>query len=345
MSTAKCLFVVAVVLLASRLVRKNLKMKTKIVWLAAWAWAAVVTAAEVRVGIIGCDTSHALAFTETWNNPEANGHVPGFKVVAAYRGGSPDIPQSVKLRDEIVPKLQEKYGVKFYDTIDELCKNVDVVCLESLDGRPKLDQIKPVLKAGKRVFVDKPMGASLKQVSDMFRLARQARMPIFTASSLRFASNTVAVKRGAVGVVTNAITYGPCEVEPHHPDLYWYGIHGVEALCTIMGPGCQTVQWGTNAQGKVEVVATWVGGRVGVFREDKNFHGRAYGRKGETDAGDWDGYVPLVQEISKYFTTGLPPMLPQETLEVFAFMDAAEVSKKHGGTPVPLQTVMQTLRR
>jgi predicted dehydrogenase len=320
-------------------------MKTKLAGLAVWAWVAAVTAAEVRVGIIGCDTSHALAFTETWNNPEAPGHVPGFKVVAAYRGGSPDIPQSVKLQEEVVPKLKEQYGVKFYDTIEELCKNVDVVCLESLDGRPKLEQLRPVLRAGKRVFVDKPMGASLKQVSDMFRLARQARQPMFTASALRFASNTVAVKRGAIGGVTNAVAYGPCETEPHHPQLFWYGFHGVEALFTMLGPGCQTVQWGTNSHGNIEVVATWMGGRVGVFREDKTFHGTASGRTGELAAGNWDGYAPLVDAISKYFTTGIPPVMPQETLEVFAFMQAAEESRRLGGTPVNARELLQDLRR
>jgi predicted dehydrogenase len=323
----------------------NVTMKKLFVCLAAWLGAWAVTAAEIRVGIIGCDTAHVLAFTETWNNSNAPGHVPGFKVVAAYRGGSPDIPASVKAQEEIVPKLKAQYGVKFYDTIAELCQNVDAVCLESLDGRPKLEQLKPVLQAKKRVFVDQPMGASFQQVSDMFRLARQARMPLFTASPLRFASNTVAVKRGAVGVVTNAITYGPCETEPHHPELFWSGIHGVEALFAIMGPGCQMAARGTNAQGRIEVVATWTGGRVGVFREAKGFHGMAYGRKGELAVGNGDGELPLVREISKYFTTGIPPMLPQETLEVFAFMQAADESKRQGGAPMPLQTVRQPFRR
>jgi predicted dehydrogenase len=333
------------VLLAFHRVGMNMKIKATVAVLVAWGGVVLVGAGEIRVGIIGCDTSHALAFTETWNNPKSLGHVPGFRVVAAYRGGSPDIPQSVKLQEEIVPKLKERYGVKFYDTIQELCQNVDAVCLESLDGRPKLEQLKPVLQAKKRVFVDTPMGASYAQVAEMFRQARQARMPMFSASSLRFASNTVAVKRGAVGAVTNAITYGPCETEMHHPELFWCGIHGVEALFTIMGTGCQTVAWATNAQGRIEVTATWVGGRVGVFREAKDFHGMAYGRKGELTVGGSDGYVPLVQEISKYFTTGIPPMLPQETVDIFAFMQAAGESKRQGGAPIPLRPYLPALNR
>lgn len=294
-------------------------------------------ASELRVGIIGCDTSHATAFTETWNNPQTKGHIAGFKVVAAFRGGSADIPQSVKLQEVVVPKLKEKYGVRFYDSIEELCANVDVVCLESLDGRPKLEQIKPVLKAGKPVFVDKPFGASFKDAKEIFRLANEARVPIFTSSSLRFAKNTQAVQGGAIGVVTNATTFGPCETDPHHPEMYWYGIHGIEALFTVMGTGCESVRRGTNAQGKIEVVGKWSRNRIGVFTEDKDFRGNAAGAKGEMPVGKWDGYVPLVEAISKFFQTGIAPVKPEESLEIYAFMDAAEESRRLGGATVRLQ--------
>ena len=308
--------------------------KTIIVCSALSAFTAFCT--ELRVGIIGCDTSHATAFTETWNNPQAKGHIAGFKVVAAFRGGSADIPQSVKLQEDVVPKLKEKYGVTFYDSIEELCKNVDVVCLESLDGRPKLEQIKPVLKAGKPVFVDKPFGVSLKDAKEIFQLASEARVPIFTSSSLRFAKNTQAVRGGAIGVVTNATTFGPCETDPHHPEMYWYGIHGIEALFTVMGTGCESVRRGTNAQGKIEVVGMWRGGRIGVFTEDKDFRGNAAGAKGEMSVGKWDGYVPLVEAISKFFQTGVAPVKPEETLEIYAVMDAVDESRNKGGAIVLL---------
>lgn len=296
-------------------------------------------AVELRVGIVGCDTSHATAFAETWNNPQAKGHVAGFKVVAAFRGGSADIPQSVKLQADVVPKLKEKYGVTFYDSIEELCKNVDVVCLESLDGRPKLEQIKPVLTAGKPVFVDKPFGASLKDAKEIFRLANEARVPIFTSSSLRFAKNTLMVRGGAIGVVTNGATFGPCETDPHHPEMYWYGIHGIEALFTVMGTGCETVRRGTNAVGKIEVTGKWSGGRIGVFTEDKDFRGNASGSKGEMPVGKWDGYVPLVEAISQFFRTGIPPVTAEETLEIYAFMDAVEESGRLDGKNVRMAEI------
>ena len=297
-----------------------------------------LSGAELRVGIVGCDTSHATAFTETWNNPAAKGHVPGFKVVGAFAGGSADIVQSVKLRDEIIPKLKDKYGVKFYDTIEELCANVDVVCLESLDGRPKLEQIKPILKAHKPVFVDKPLATSLKDAREIFRLAKEAHVPIFTSSSLRFAKNTQAVRGGVIGGVTNATTFGPCETDAHHAEMYWYGIHGIEALFTVMGTGCESVQRGTNAEGKIQVIGKWNGGRMGVFTEDKDFRGNASGDKGVMSIGKWDGYVPLVEAISKFFQTNVTPVEQGETLEIYAFMDASEESKRTAGKSISLPT-------
>jgi predicted dehydrogenase len=298
--------------------------------------------AEVRIGIIGCDTSHVTAFAEALNDPSAKGHVEGGKVVAAFKGGSKDIPSSSSRVDQFSKTLQEKYQVKFYDTIDELCQNVDAVLLESVDGRPHLEQARPVLRAHKRLFIDKPMAGSLKDAAEIFKLAKEQGVPVFSSSSLRFAKNTQAVHKGSLGKISYAETSGPCELEPHHADLFWYGIHGVEALYTIMGTGCQTVQRGSTVDGKIEVTGDWGGGRKGIFREDKEFHGLAKGEKGEAPAGSFDGYLPLVEEIMKFFQTGVEPVKPEETLEILAFMEAADQSKREGGAAV---SVPQTLKR
>lgn len=303
------------------------------------------SAAELRLGIVGCDTSHCIAFTELLNDPNAKGHVPGGKVVAAFKGGSPDIPSSASRVEGYSKALKEKYGVKFYESIDELCQNVDAVLIESVDGRPHLEQVKPVLKARKPVFIDKPMAGSLRDVIEIFDLAKKAKVPVFSSSALRFAKDSQAVHSGSIGKVTYAETYGPCEIEPHHPDLFWYGVHGVEALYTVMGAGCQTVQRGKTAEGKIEVVGTWRGGRRGVFREDKSFRGSAKGEKGESNVGSFDGYAPLVEQIVKFFQTGIAPVSPKETIEIFAFMEAADESKKLGGAPVKISDVLKRARR
>lgn len=291
-------------------------------------------AAELRIGIIGCDTSHVTAFTETLNNPVAPGHIAGGKVVAAYKGGSPDIPASATRSEGFARTLREKYGVTFYDSIEEMCRHVDAVLLESVDGRPHLEQAKPVIAAHKRLFIDKPMAGSLRDVREIFALAKRAKVPVFSASSLRFATNTQAVAHGSIGKVLYAETCGPCEIEPHHPDLFWYGVHSVEALCTIMGPGLQTVQLTNTPDGHIEVIGTWSHGRKGVFREDKDFHGLAKGTKGESAAGSFNGYEPLLEEIMRFFRTGMVPVKPSETIEIFKFMEGADISKRQGDTTV-----------
>ena len=301
--------------------------------------------AEVRIGIIGCDTSHATAFTEALNNPSAPGHVPGGKVIAAVKGGSPDVHSSASRVEQYAATLKSKYGVTFYETVEELCSHVDAVMLESVDGRPHLQQAQPVIQAHKRLFIDKPMAASLRDAITIFRLAGAEAVPVFSSSALRFATNTQSVHHGSLGKVRYAETYGPCELEPHHPDLFWYGVHGVEALFTVMGTGCETVQRGLTSDGRIEVVGIWKDGRKGVFREDKEFHGLARGERGESAAGSFDGYLPLVRQIMDFFETGVPPVSEQETLEILAFMEAADQSKLQGGKPVSVSEVLEAARK
>ncbi len=301
-------------------------------------------AAEIRLGIIGLDTSHVTAFTETLNNPKARDHVPGARVVAAFKGGSADIPSSIGRVEEYTTALRDKHGVKIYDTIEQVCAEVDAVLIESVDGRPHLDQARIVIAAKKPLYIDKPVGGTLRDALEIFRLAEAAGVPLFTASSLRFAKNTQAVRAGSLGKVQSAETTSPAHVEKTHPDLYWYGVHGCESLFTVMGVGCETVERRTTADGKIEVVGNWKGGRTGIFRESAAYGGVARGEKGEAPVGSFDGYAPLVVEIVKFFQTGKSPVPAAETLELFAFMEAADESKRQGGKPVLLTEVLEKAR-
>lgn len=310
-----------------------------------FAWALCsVQAADFKVGLIGLDTSHVTAFTGILNDPKAKDFVPGARVVAGFKGGSPDIESSWSRVEEYTKTLREKYGVTIYDTIDELCRNVDVVMIESVDGRPHLAQLKPVLAARKPVYLDKPVAGTLKDALEVFRLAQEAKVPIFTASSLRFAKNTLAVRDGAIGTVTNAWCGSPAHLEKTHPDLFWYGVHGCESLFTVMGTGCESVKRGTTADGKIEVVGKWKGGRTGTFREVEGYKGRAEGTKGAMDVGAYDGYAPLVAAAVKFFETGVSPVSPEESIEIFAFMEAADESKRRGGAEVTLKEVLDKAR-
>lgn len=304
-------------------------------------------AADLRIGIVGCDTSHATAFTKVLNDDTDKNHVAGGKVVAAFKGGSPDIEESRSRVDKYVKQLHDTYNVKIEDSIEDLCKDVDVVLLESLDGRPKLQQVKPILQAHKPVFIDKPVAASLRDVLEIDQLARENHVPWFSSSAYRYYDCMIEleneVKSPKTGEIRSAVSYGPCELESHHPDLYWYGIHPTEALFTIMGPGCQSVVR-THTPNTDVVTGTWADGRIGILMGQRHASTHkviVFGSKGIAEQkGDGD-YAPLVRQIMKFFQTGIAPVSNVETVELYAFMEAADESKREGGKPVAISEVMQ----
>lgn len=304
---------------------------------------AEASAQNIRAGIIGLDTSHVLAFSKTLNETPQKPEVMGCRVVAAYPKGSPDIESSVARVPEYTEKVKA-LGVEIVPTIDALLDKVDVVFIETNDGRPHLEQLLPCLEAHKPVYIDKPIAGSLSDAIKIFDAAKKARVPIFSSSSLRFGKNTQTVRAGSVGKVASAETFSPASLEKTHPDLFWYGIHGVESLFTVMGTGCQSVKRSQTADGKIEVTGTWAGGRKGVFRENKGYGGKAIGEKGEVEVGKYDGYDPLLFAIVQFFRNGIAPVSPEETLEIYAFMEAADESKRRGGAEVTLAEVMEKAR-
>ncbi len=296
-------------------------------------------AKELKLGLIGLDTSHVVAFTKILNDETAKGHVSGGKVIAAFKGGSNDIKASYERIDRFTKTLVEDYGVKLYPTIQELCQHVDAILLESVDGRPHLEQAREVILAGKPLYIDKPLAGTFEDAVKIYQLAAKHKVPVFSSSSLRWGRNSQAVRNGSIGKVTYCETHSPCSIEPTHPDLFWYGIHGVESLFTVMGTGCQSVQRSQTPDGRIEVRGTWSGGRIGIFREGKGYGGKARGAKGEAPVGSYDGYAPMVADIVKFFKTGKPPVSARETLEIYAFMSAADESKRRDGKSVPLPKI------
>lgn len=303
------------------------------------------SAKVLRAGMIGLDTSHVIAFTRILNNPKNTGDLAGVRVVAGYPGGSPDIPESANRVDKFTSELRDKHGIKIVNSIDDLLKEVDVVLLESVDGRPHLEQVIPVLKAGKIVFIDKPVAGSLADALRIYALARKYKTPVFSSSSYRFGPAIQTLRKDAQAAgLRGCDVHGPCSLERHHPDLFWYGVHGVELLFTIMGPGCQTV---TRVHTKDTDVVTgmWKDGRIGTFHGIRNAPsgpgGHVFTSKSILPIPKPAGYEPLVTEISKFFKTGRPPVSAEETIEIFAFMEAADESKRQGGVPVSIESVLR----
>lgn len=293
----------------------------------------------VKLGIIGLDTSHSTAFTKLINGAQEE-WAGGFKVVAAYPYGS----QTIKSSYERIPKYTDEvktYGVEIVGSIAELLDKVDCVLLETNDGRLHLEQAMEVFKSGKICFIDKPVGATLGDAIAIYHMAEKYNIPIFSSSALRFSKKNAQIRAGECGEVLGADCYSTHKNEPTHPDYGFYGIHGVESLYTVMGTGCETVSCMYSDKGDV-VTGRWNDGRIGTFRAVvKGPYG--YGgtvmtsKKKFTPAGGYEGYKCLLEEVLKFFRTGVAPVSKDETIEIFTFMKAANMSKAKGGAPISME--------
>ena len=292
------------------------------------------------MGIIGTDTSHVIAFTKILNDPTSPDYVPGARIVAAFKGGSPDVESSSTRVDKFANELRTKWNVDFFSDITAMCRKVDGVLLESVDGRAHLGQARQVIAAGKPLFIDKPLASTLEDAREIARLAKQGGVPWFSASSLRFSDIATSVK---FPDIQGALVWGPGPIEQHHQlDLSWYAIHAVELLYTLMGPGCQEASRVYSPDADV-VVGKWKDGRLGSVRSLRPYgsFGAVAFRPNEkvaiSDPKASDGYRPLLVEIVKFFETKEPPFSNSITLEMFAFMDAAQRSREAGGAPMTLR--------
>ncbi len=298
----------------------------------------------IKVGMIGLDTSHALAFTKILHDP-ANEY--DAKVVAAVPQSSPDIESSVSRIDGYVETLSKDFGVKMYDSIEAMLPHVDVVMVESVDGRPHLEQARPAIEAGKPTFVDKPAAATLEDVVALFDLAKKHGTPVWSTSNLRYHPGVVAAATADVGEIAAVVSFGPASLEEHHLDLAWYGIHPTEALFTVIGTGCESVVR-THTEGTDVVTGTWKGGKVGTLigtRASKTVYGvKVFGSKGVIEEKAGGAYPELMAEMMKFFHTKQPPVSAETTIEIFAFMAAADESKRLGGAPVKLADMIEKAR-
>ena len=297
-------------------------------------------AADLRIGIIGTDTSHVPAFTSILNDPANPNYIPGARVVAAYKGGSKDLKESWDRVDKYAEEIKTKYGVEIVPDIATLLSKVDAVLLESVDGRPHLAQAKLVIEAGKPLFIDKPLSSSLEDARAIAKLAAAKGVKWFSSSSLRYADFLIDLKKKAP--VKGAMVWGPGPLQEHHQlDLSWYGIHTVEMLYVLMGQGCVEVSRTFSDNAEV-ITGKWKDGRVGTMRTLKpygDFGAVAFYEKGFAQSPEKTkfSYVSLMQQIIPFFKTGQVPVDNAETLEMFAFMEAAQRSRAAGGKPMPLR--------
>lgn len=293
--------------------------------------------AEMRVGIIGFDTSHVTAFTKLLNDDGDPFHVPGARVVAGFPSFSPDIESSASRVEGYKKELVEKWNIKTVSSVEELLPLVDAVLLESNDGRRHLKEATPVITAKKPLFIDKPMTVSFSEAKQIFDMAAKNNVSVFSSSSLRFDYNISAARKDAeLGAVVGCDAFSPAALEKTNPGLFWYGIHGVEILYTFMGIGCKRL-FSKKTEGADFATGEWGDGRIGTVRSARkgthSYGAAVFGEKKVAQvvfSTKVPLYAQLLNQIVPFFHTGKPPVSPEETLEIIRFIEAALLSEKEG---------------
>lgn len=290
---------------------------------------------DLNIGMIGLDTSHVVAFTRVLNDPAYAGHVPGGKVVVAFPGGSPDIALSHSRVPGFTRELQEKYGVRIVDSPEAVAEACDLLFIESIDGSTHLEQLRKTLRFRRPTFVDKPLAHTSADAVEMFRLAREAGVPLMSCSSLRYAEPLqTALSDQQRGAVVGCDAFGPADELPGIPGLFWYGIHTAEVIYRIMGRGCIEVR-ATRTNDCDFVVGTWADGRIATLRGLRKSHGQfgvtIHRNKGvqqvDLSGGKRPYYDLLIEAIMQSLPAGKPDIAEEETIEVIRFLEAANESR------------------
>ena len=299
--------------------------------------------AVVRVGIIGCDTSHTIAFTKVLNVDRPD-FAEGFRVTAAHKWGSRDIVSSTNRYEKYIAQLKDM-GVEMCETVDDLLAKVDVVCLETNDGREHLWQAEKCFKAKKRVFIDKPIAQDYPHAKAIYDLGRKFGAEYFSTSTLRYADANAAARTCGTNF-TSCVFFAPSPLETQgtHSRYVWYGIHAFETVMTVMGRGAKSVRAYTAGVSDF-VTITWADGRVANLKLDQKnwrYGGYAFPPEGGEPVAlcGPKGYEPMLKgAILPFFKTGIVPVPHEETLEIFAIMDAAAKSHAEGGREVSLTEI------
>ncbi len=300
-------------------------------------------AGVIKVGIIGLD-AHAVTWTQLIQGADGKPPFAELRIVAAVPAPSADIPFSIDNIGQNTAEMRA-LGVEISGSIEEMLGKVDAVMILSIDGRPHPQQARAVFATKKPVFIDKPVAASLVEIIEVFRAAKESGTPCFSNSSLRYGPAMVALTQDPkLGRVLGAETYSSSKsILPGHPDLFYYGVHGCEMLFRLMGTGCTTV---TRVKTPITdlAVGVWKDGRIGTFHGilegSVGFGATVFGEKGIASVNRFEGYEPLLVEIVKFFKTGKPPMTVEQTLELYAFMEGADESLRQGGAAVSIAEVL-----
>ena len=293
---------------------------------------------DIKIGIVGLDTSHVVGICGVFNDSSSENHIPGARIVKAFPGGSRKFSMSIGRVEGFTAEVRDKFGVEIVNAISDM-DDMDAFLLHSVDGDQHLEQFAELARFGKPVFIDKPLACCYQDAREIVKLAASSATPLMASSCIRYGKGIAGLVPEGESLCT-VEAFGPMALLDDYRDYFWYGIHSAETLYSIFGRGFVSVE-ARSFENCDLLIGRRAGGRLGTicgFRSGSYAFGvRAVTNKG-VHVGIYDNSVPalvlMARETLKFFQTGVPAVDPEENLEAIAFLEAASRSRAEGGREV-----------
>jgi len=287
---------------------------------------------DIRVALIGLDTSHTIEFAQRMQGPHCpdEQRVTGLHAVSCLRFETPFQNEAgLNARQTQL----EGWGIAVTTDFDRAVAQCDAIMLEINDPALHWEYFQRCVALSKPIFLDKPLADTVSHGRKIVDLAEAKNVRVFSASSLRFVP-ALADACDAIPAPTFVHTYGPLGSAPAGSGVVWYGVHSFEMLQRAMGNGASRVtvlrdglgvtclvDYADTRRGLVELsTAAWVwGGELRTVNTAAPF------------VVNMDtAYRDLLQQVEAFFRTGQSPVALADTLEVMALLDAAHRASESG---------------
>jgi len=290
----------------------------------------------LKIGMIGLDTSHVEIFTKLLHDQSSQFNLA--KVILGCPSPSEDLALSRDRVNQFTNILKDTYHVTITDSIETIAEQTDAIMITAVDGRNHLELFKHVAHYQKPVFIDKPLAITVQEAQEIFAISEYYNTPIMSSSSLRYAESlqeeiTRSKKTGQkpTGIYLNS----PLPFIKEMPYYFWYGIHMIEILVTILGPHYKSVHVHGNDNYDV-ITAEWQDHRFGIIRGDHKWHGKFEALLHYEDKSihlpiyqdQTSYYACLLKEIISFFETGKNPIPKEETLGIIQLIEDANEKRK-----------------
>ncbi|MBD3352022.1 MAG: hypothetical protein GF364_11100 [Candidatus Lokiarchaeota archaeon] len=285
---------------------------------------------DMKIGMIGLDTSHCPTFARILNKRRSK-----TPVTYAYKGGTKAFSHSINRVDKFTKQLRKKYDVNMLKSIEDVADKSDAILLTSVDGRQHLEQFEILSKYQKPVYIDKPLACSLEDAKKIIHLSEKTKTPMFSCSSLRYYNGIYQI--GKDKDIKIAEVYGKVPIMEDYPGYFWYGVHSAEILFSILGAGCEQLQVASYENFDL-VTANWSGERIGLlygmrYKTSADWSVKLFSDDGVIDSiakNKPSGFELMVPHILDFFKSKKSPINNQEMLEIMAYLEAVNKSRENG---------------